>query len=93
MNRQTGEFTWYRHSTTDSTSLGRGSISCIGEDRAGYLWIGTSDGGGLNRFDKRSKKFQHYLPGTNIQSIIEDKDSVLWIGTNRGLYSFNACQQ
>ena len=88
MNRQTGTYTDFQHSTNDTLSEIKFIVKCIREDKAGYLWIGTFENG-LKRFDKRSKKFQHYLPGTNIQSIIEDTDAVLWIGTNRGLYSFN----
>ena len=88
MNRQAGVFTSYRHIPTDTTSLSQNSISFIREDSEGCLWIGTAEGG-LNRFDKKSKKFQHYLPGIFIQSIFEDADDTLWIGTKRGLYYFN----
>ncbi|MDX2047631.1 MAG: two-component regulator propeller domain-containing protein [Chitinophagaceae bacterium] len=88
MNRQTGTYTNFRHSTNSTLGEVKSTVKCISEDKAGYLWIGTYENG-LKRFDKRSKKFEHYLPGTNVQSIIEDKDSTLWIGTNRGLYSYN----
>ena len=88
MNRQAGTFTFYRQSTTDTTSLSRNIIISIREDKKGYLWIGTSEGG-LNRFDKKNKRFQHYLPGTTVEIIFEDADDTLWIGTNRGLYYFN----
>ena len=88
MNMQTGTFTVYRQSTTDTTSLSSSTIISIREDKNGYLWIGTPEAG-LNRFDKKTKRFQHYLPGTTIDIIFEDADDTLWIGTNRGLYYFN----
>jgi ligand-binding sensor domain-containing protein/signal transduction histidine kinase len=88
MNRQTGTFTFYRQSTTDTTSLSSNTIISIREDKKGYLWIGTQEKG-LNRFDKKSKRFQRYFSGTDIRIIFEDADDTLWIGTNRGLYYFN----
>lgn len=88
LNRQAGTFTRYQKNASDSTTLSHNSISYIAEDKTGYLWFGTFEDG-LNRFDRSTKKFQHYLPGNSIISIFEDADAVLWIGTNRGLYYFN----
>lgn len=94
MNRQDGTFKYYRQHRTDTTSLNYRGISCIKEDNAGNLWVGTFEGGGgLKRFDKSTKKFQDYLPRTNISHILEDADGVLWIGTNRGSYYFNRSNQ
>jgi ligand-binding sensor domain-containing protein len=88
MNKQNASFTFYRENKTDTTGLSQNEISAIKEDKAGNLWVGTVTGG-VNRFDKRSKKFQHYVPGTYVHSIFEDSDTVLWIGTNRGLYYYD----
>lgn len=56
------------------------------------LWIGT-DGGGVDRFDRRTGRFTTYRndprdPGSlsqdEIRCLYEDRRGVLWIGTNGG---------
>lgn len=56
------------------------------------LWIGT-DGGGLLRFDKVSKKFMRYttkqgLPNDVVYAVLNDEQSNLWMSTNAGLSCF-----
>lgn len=58
-----------------------------------YLWIGTQ-GGGLNRLDKTSGKFNHYtqqegLPNNTVYAILADKFGHLWMSTNNGITDFN----
>ncbi|MDR2679382.1 MAG: response regulator [Tannerella sp.] len=65
-------------------------VSCFEEDDD-YLWIGT-EGGGLNRYDKKTNKFTNFRhsPGKNsltydnIQSLLFTANHKLWIGTSRG---------
>ena len=66
------------------------------EDSQGYLWIATIRG--LNRFDRKTKTFKHYLndpnddtslPENKIFQIIEDNDNAIWLATNNGLILFN----
>ena len=57
------------------------------------LWIGTN-GGGLNKFDFETKKFQriglsHGLGDNTIYTLIEDSENNLWMGTNKGLCKYN----
>ncbi|MBU2551433.1 MAG: PAS domain S-box protein [Proteobacteria bacterium] len=69
-----------------------GKTSLI-EDRDGDLWIGTL-GGGLNRFDRKKKTFQHYrhdpddansLSSDYIRSLYQDRSGRIWVGTENGL--------
>ncbi len=62
------------------------------EDEDGILWIGT-DSGGLNRFDRRTGQWRHYLhrpddPSSlshnTVRAVIGDRNGGLWIGTNGG---------
>lgn len=90
LNRYDGhEFTVYRHSERDSSTLSENYVTCILEDSAGSLWIGTYNGG-VNRFDKSLGKFSHFFhdpaggagPGGNIiMDIKEDQSGNLWLAS------------
>jgi len=63
------------------------------EDKEGFLWVGTI-GGGLNKFDKTSEKFDHFkydatnnksLSHNNVRSVYEDRKGNIWVGTEKGL--------
>jgi len=59
-------------------------ISCLIEDKAGNIWIGTS-GGGLCQYD--GKFFTYYttengLSSNSIRCLYQDSKGNLWIGTN-----------
>ncbi|MBZ5857204.1 ligand-binding sensor domain-containing protein [Flavihumibacter profundi] len=98
------QFTWWLasaqypelnvHHFSTSEGLSDGVVRAIGEDRYGYIWIGTVSG--LNRFDgSRVKKFQSEpgQPGTPPSSvpryIYGDSKGILWIGFNEGFYHFD----
>ncbi|MFN7012987.1 MAG: two-component regulator propeller domain-containing protein [Bacteroidia bacterium] len=75
-----------------ANSLSNNTVTCIYDDGQGNLWIGTR--GGLNKFDKKTEKFEHYfekdgLPNDYIYGILGDKNNNLWISTNNGLSKFN----
>ena len=64
-------------------------VSSFAEDE-NYLWVGT-EGGGLNRYDKKTNSFTSFkykpdknsLTYDNIQSLLSTGNK-LWIGTSRG---------
>ncbi len=99
LNRYDGfNFKKYRHDPADSTSISHNGVTSIAEDNAGYLWIGASSGGGLNRYDFVTGKFTLYkhnpkdsssLSDDDIRAILKDSFGVLWIGTNIGLNELN----
>jgi ligand-binding sensor domain-containing protein/serine phosphatase RsbU (regulator of sigma subunit) len=75
-----------------ANSLSNNTVTCIYDDGEGNLWIGTR--GGLNKFDKKTEKFEHYfekdgLPNDYIYGILGDNNKNLWISTNNGLSKFN----
>ena len=87
-NRVTGEVQVFLHDLEDPKSISDNFVRAIKEDKDGVLWIGT--GNGLNRMDRESEIFKHYLSGKRIVEIIEDQLGFLWIGTDgNGLYRFN----
>jgi signal transduction histidine kinase/ligand-binding sensor domain-containing protein/DNA-binding response OmpR family regulator len=77
----------YRMSSVNS--LSNNYVTSMIQDRDGLVWIGTF-GGGLNRFDPKTKLFTvykydkdnpHSLSHNFVQSIYEDKDGFIWAGT------------
>ncbi len=69
--------------------LSQNLVSCIYQDHAGFIWIGTK--GGLNLFDGNRFKVFKYDPSDKfsltdnyITCIYEDMLSRLWVGTNEG---------
>ena len=70
------------------------------EDKAGYLWIGTTESG-VNRLNLRTGMIDHFfelaydttsLLGNNVESIFQDHRGNIWIGTDKGLNRFNAAK-
>jgi len=99
-DRGTTRFEHYRKKPNNSNSLSGDIVSSIYEttDRGEkILWIAT-EGGGLNKYDKRKNLFTHYLfdpknPNSindnHVRALLEDRLGILWIGTNTGLCQFD----
>jgi ligand-binding sensor domain-containing protein len=69
-------------------------VSCILQDRTGFMWIGTWNG--LFRYDGYSWISYRYDPDdtssiadNKMCTLYEDKAGVLWIGTRLGLEKFD----
>ncbi|MFK7920638.1 MAG: two-component regulator propeller domain-containing protein [Bacteroidia bacterium] len=74
-----------RYLTTDE-GLSQNEVTCILQDRMGFLWIGTR--GGLNRYDGYEfKVYQNEVGNPNslvnnsIESLFEDSQGRIWVGT------------
>ncbi len=99
LNKYDGyDFTVYKHSADDSSTLSSSSIWAIYEDRLGYIWVATISAG-LNRFDPGTGQFirfkhdasdPHSLSDNRVRAIHEDAAGQLWIGTrDQGLNRFD----
>lgn len=75
-------------------SIGNGlsqlHVTCIFQDRLGYMWFGTRNG--LNKFNGNTFEIfwnhaddEHSISNNTIACITEDKEDNLWIGTEDGL--------
>ncbi len=88
-----GNFT---HFNDLNSNISSNNIVCLHEDRKGNLWVGTFNGG-LNLFNKETKKFTQYkhdavknsISNNNVGCIYEDDSGNLWIGTDDGLNHLN----
>ena len=77
---------------TAKQGLSNNNITCLLQDRQGFIWIGTEDG--LNRYDGYSiREFPHdpdnihSISHNHIRTIYQDpadSGKVLWIGTKGG---------
>jgi two-component sensor histidine kinase/streptogramin lyase len=80
---------FYFQNITTAEGLSSNEITCLYQDRAGFLWVGTTFG--LNRYDGNSvMRWFHEsddtnsLSGNHIASILEDHQGILWIATKDG---------
>lgn len=70
------------------------NFSCVGEDRQGILWIGTSTG--LFTFDPIAKKIvrdystNELFGGIEISRIFIDERQNVWLNTERGMFCIEA---
>ena len=69
--------------------LSQSTVSCILQDKRGFMWFGTEDG--LNRYDgynfviyKNDGLDKTSISDSYILALYEDKSGVLWIGTYSG---------
>lgn len=56
-----------------ANSISDNVVSCIVEDNAKNLWIGTN-GGGLNFYDSASKTYKYYLQNSDLSKEVSFKD-------------------
>ncbi len=92
LNRYDGySFKTYKFDPNDSGSISNNRILAIAEDAEGRLWVGT-DGGGLNRFDRQTGKFERFRfqeeqggsGRDKVLAIHSDRKGRLWVGTGGG---------
>ena len=87
-HRIDGTIKRYQADAKDSGAISSDKIIRIVQDRTGAYWFGTW-GGGINRLNLQTGKFQHYLPGYLVIYLYEDHEGVFWAGTVNGLFRFS----
>ena len=98
LNRYDGySFKTFKPDPDTLNSLSDRWITSIVEDKEGYLWIATSQGG-LNRYDPRTEQFTIFrhekdnpssLSDDHINVLYLDNNDNLWVGTDQGLDLYN----
>lgn len=96
LNKDNFQFASYQVEYVNSYSISSNSLLTLYKDKAGLIWIGTSEG--LNKIDPGIQKFTHYQSGRrkgntlsdpDVSSILEDHKGNIWIGTFKGLNRIN----
>src|SRR5690606_36993715 len=85
LNIKTGSVNRFFHNPSNSNSLSNNDVYVVNGNK-NEVWIGTI--GGLDRLDKHTGNWRHYLPGSTIQSIFFDSKGELWVGSDRNLYRY-----
>ncbi|GHT59873.1 hybrid sensor histidine kinase/response regulator [Bacteroidia bacterium] len=74
--------------------LPQNTVSCILQDKQGFMWFGTKDG--LSRYDgytfknfKHDKKNKNSIGNNFIRSLYQDEKENIWVGTDAGVYIYN----
>lgn len=92
-NREQKQMRSYAHSPQDLNSLPIDRLLCLLMSRAGDLWIGANDGGGLCRYRSATDDFERFSLDTDdhmgqalgvVRALAEDGDGSIWIGTHKG---------
>ena len=78
----------YRHDEKDSTSLTSDHIVTAFEDSHGVIWAGDY-AGGVNRLDRATETFRHYLKGVPCYYLYEHSGGSLYLATNAGLHVYD----
>jgi signal transduction histidine kinase/ligand-binding sensor domain-containing protein len=97
-NPQTNQFTSFKYSESDKTTISNNYIQMIRFDTKGRLWIGTQSGmnlmnrerGTFIRIFNEPDDYDGFFQ-VSVQSLafIEDENDVFWIGTWFGFYRYD----
>ena len=79
---------------TDDDGLSNGFVTCLYQDKMGFMWYGTANG--LNRFDGYQFKSWTAVEGQAnslshpiVWAIHGTSDGMIWLGTEKGLNRFD----
>jgi len=98
INRENVLIKQYLPVDNDSSSINSKLIVSVLEDNSGYIWAAAFKGelrdsislvGGINRLDKHSGRFSHFLNGILINQLYKDSEGIIWAGTEKGLYRYD----
>ncbi len=82
-------FKHFSHDPYNKYSLPDNQVASFMEDNQGGMWIGTSNGGGLVKFDKLTNRFLIASGSPIAYNISKDTKGVLWFSCIAGLVSYN----
>ncbi|MFT6248284.1 MAG: diguanylate cyclase (GGDEF)-like protein/PAS domain S-box-containing protein [Cognaticolwellia sp.] len=97
LNRYDGKnFVYYRHDSTDKSSIANNFIRKLFIDKQNVLWVGTNKG--LSRYNESLDNFDNFyhensdsnsLKDNEIWDIYQDNNNDIWVSTKEGLHKFD----
>lgn len=97
LNRYDGKnFVYYRHDSTNKSSIASNFIRKIFIDKQNIMWVGTNEG--LSRYNEALDSFDNFFHQTNdsnslednqIWDIYQDQQNDILVSTKEGLHKFN----
>jgi diguanylate cyclase (GGDEF)-like protein len=84
-----------RFKRLDALEADETSILALLQDRQGFIWIGTHDGGLYRYNGYHAQQYKHdprdprSLPDDRVSALHEDRQGRLWVGTQDGLARFD----
>ena len=90
-NPRDGSAKQYMHDETDTGSISGQVVITVLEDRELNIWAANvGEGKGINRLNKQTGRFRHYLNGVNAGFIFQDQEGELWAcADHNGLFRYN----
>ncbi|MDR0413869.1 MAG: response regulator [Prevotellaceae bacterium] len=89
-----GEASYYFRHFSVEDGLPQNTVSCILQDRQGFMWFGTKDG--LSRYDgytfrnfSYDKEDESSIGNNFIRCIFQTENDDMWIGTDMGVYIYH----
>ena len=97
LNRYDGKnFVYYRHDSSDQSSIADNFIRKLFIDKDRILWVGTNNG--LSRYNEALDSFENFFHQANesnslkdnqIWDIYQDQQGDIWVSTMEGLHKFD----
>lgn len=97
LNRYDGKkFVYYRHDSTNKSSIANNFIRKIFIDKQNIMWVGTNEG--LSRYNEALDSFDNFFHQTNdsnslkdnqIWDIYQDQQNDILVSTKEGLHKFD----
>jgi two-component sensor histidine kinase len=80
---------YFDNNPARNATISNNNVSDIAEDAGGNLWLSTY-GGGLNYFDRKTRKFTHFPESNNLlEGLHTDGNGKVWMICNGNLDMYN----
>ncbi|MEP6617284.1 MAG: two-component regulator propeller domain-containing protein [Ginsengibacter sp.] len=89
IDRKTGKFMHHQNDPLDTNTVSENFVVLFTEDGPDDLWLSTGNYGGINKLNRKTGKFTHYLLGNSTPIIYKSSNGTIWAGGDEGLYRYD----